>query len=159
MLDLTAIRNRHASSTEGEWYATEEGRVYSKHSEAHNEKHRFQWTYNSHEDVGGASSAEGGGYYMADEDAEFIAHAHQDVPVLLAVIERLVAEAIESLPIEPQSNADPRIVYKMTREQAYAAWQCKICDVRRDEHADQPVVSAWPDQDITDHLFEAKVGD
>lgn len=48
---------------------------------------------------------------------------------------------------------DPRWVYEMTDAQAHRAWPCKICRVRRDEHADQPEKSAFPSLDITDHQF------
>jgi len=48
---------------------------------------------------------------------------------------------------------DPRLDYDMTPEQAHVAWPCLVCQTRRDEHADQPEQSSFPELDITDHLF------
>jgi hypothetical protein len=62
-------------------------------------------------------------------------------------------EAAESLPDEPEHDDDPQWVYDLTKMERYAGWPCGECRVRRDEHADQAVQSAFPDLDITDHMF------
>lgn len=60
---------------------------------------------------------------------------------------------IDTLPDEPVHDDDPRWIYELTKEQAFAAWPCLACGVRRDEHADQEVQSMFPGLDITDHTF------
>jgi len=61
---------------------------------------------------------------------------------------------VELLPDEPEHQDDPRWAYaELTKEQTYAAWPCKVCRTRRDEHADTEVQSAFPSLDITDHEF------
>ncbi len=65
--ELTAIRERSEKATRGKWYVSKYGyRVYSNN---------------------GAEIGIGG--YSAADDAAFIAHARQDIPKLLAEIERL----------------------------------------------------------------------
>ncbi|QIG57998.1 hypothetical protein SEA_PAULODIABOLI_314 [Microbacterium phage PauloDiaboli] len=64
-----------------------------------------------------------------------------------------VQAAIAALPDEPEEPGDARWVYNLTKEQAYRAWPCDICDTRRDEHADQ-VEGKFPELDITDHEFK-----
>lgn len=67
--------------------------------------------------------------------------------------------AAMSLPDLPEHEDDARWAYaELTKEQAYAAWPCQECGVRRDEHADQEVQSAFPDLDITDHEFVDSLG-
>ncbi len=56
------------------------------------------------------------------------------------------------MPPTMDSN-DPRWVYNLTDEQAHRAWPCATCRTRRDEHADQPEQSAFPNLDITDHAY------
>jgi hypothetical protein len=55
-------------------------------------------------------------------------------------------------------DAIPRAVhacldYDLTPEECYRATPCGKCSIRRDEHADQPVQSAFPALDITGHTF------
>lgn len=61
---------------------------------------------------------------------------------------------------EPTDSHDPRWAYGLTPEQAHRAWPCAatvdgddVCRTRRDEHADQPEQSGFPELDITDHTF------
>lgn len=44
--------------------------------------------------------------------------------------------------------------YNLTPEGCYRATACVECGTRRDEHADQPEQSSFPNLDITDHTFE-----
>lgn len=45
------------------------------------------------------------------------------------------------LPAEPEHDRDPRWAYQLTKEQAYRAWPCVSCGVRRGEHFDQDMDS------------------
>lgn len=74
---IQEIRERHAASTPGEWYPNRDGSFHD---------------VRIHDDdpstlVDGMVAG-----LMEATDAEFIAHAHQDVPWLLAEIERLESQ-------------------------------------------------------------------
>ena len=76
------------------------------------------------------------------------------------------APLITDLPIgpEPVDGFDPRWAYAdYPQKKVHGAWPCAWCSVRRDEHASDPTPSAFPDLDITDHVFtpayELTIGD
>lgn len=55
--------------------------------------------------------------------------------------------------VEADSN-DPRVIYpELSQEAAWRGWPCADCGTRLDEHADQDVMSRFPELDITDHAF------
>lgn len=85
---LREIRERHAASTPGEWYVGR-SRITSADTSP-----RIYYRHRGHEHsvarIAGVKFIEHGG--SVESDAEFIAHAHQDVPFLLADIERLEKE-------------------------------------------------------------------
>ncbi len=84
--DIAAIKNRLLNATGGNWYYFQEGRDHESGSSfiMTNVENRGDWkNLNRGEDfyINGATHA----------DNEFIAHARQDIPMLLAEIERLKA--------------------------------------------------------------------
>ena len=84
--DITAIKNRLLNATGGNWYYFQEGRDHTSGSSfiMTNVENQDDWNNpNRGEDleISGATHA----------DNEFIAHARQDIPLLLAEIERLKA--------------------------------------------------------------------
>lgn len=101
---IQEIRERHAASTPGEWVATH------RHS---------QCTADDDEQSGlgleiqGPPEASNRGQFERGADARFIAHAHQDVPFLLAEIERL-----ESVLRQIRDGDTPAADYDMD-ERAY----------------------------------------
>lgn len=65
-------------------------------------------------------------------------------------------EEISDLPIgpEPIDGFDPRHIYPdYPQDRVGASWPCAWCGIRRDEHASDPTLSAFPMLDITDHVF------
>ena len=85
-LDLTLIKERAGRATPGPW-------VYSPERDTHDSPiHRA----NANEVSGGYIGPDGGGVvgssewiWLEDHDGEFIAHAREDVPALVAEVERL----------------------------------------------------------------------
>lgn len=76
--------------------------------------------------------------------------------LLFAAAARIEQHEHPDLPIgaEPVDEFDPRYVYPdYPQEKVHAAWPCAWCSVRRDEHASDPTPSAFPELDITDHVF------
>ncbi len=94
---LNAIKERVAKATPGEWRSMDTGHV-RKHYSVGNEEEFVAHTY----DV---------------NDAEFIAHAHKDVPTLLAEVERL-REALEKVMEveEPIMEGWETSAYKIAQE-------------------------------------------
>jgi hypothetical protein len=96
---LDTIEARANAATKGPWFATAEGQVHR-----HTPGGRKGWWVPEHEDIGGGNfGGEGGGYYMEAADAEFIAHAREDIPALVAELRRLRTdnEAVRVLAAEP----------------------------------------------------------
>ena len=82
ILDLAAIRQRCSRATAGPWKSYIEGRDHTSGS-------NFIMTSGEDIELLGASEA----------DQDFIAHARQDIPLLLAEIDRLrVASKVRSNP-------------------------------------------------------------
>lgn len=67
--------------------------------------------------------------------------------------------AVFGVPEEPADSNDPRLVYDLSPEKAWRAWPCAECQTRLDEHADQDVMSRFPELDITDHAFVPALDD
>jgi len=83
--ELEAIEAREAAATPGPWVCWDEAIMSTAKPQC--EAECVLWA--------DANSGTDGGriFYTRDEDAEFIAHARQDVPALLAEVKRLKAEA------------------------------------------------------------------
>jgi hypothetical protein len=96
-LDLDAIRDREAAATPGHWYtgpAPDDQRRQAR-IQICDAGWDFDLPDGHHALVHAPKPAEGwpstGDVAAADADAEFIAHARQDVPALLAEVVRLRA--------------------------------------------------------------------
>jgi hypothetical protein len=88
ILDLQAIRKRAEAATEGPWQAHKYS-VSSEHTKSENYAGEI-------DDICSLNDGEYIENYNAEADAEFIAHARQDVPALIAEVERL-REALEEI--------------------------------------------------------------
>lgn len=89
--NLTPIRARYEATTEGIWLdlSSSAGEIYIGACCAYRECHENPM---AHPDVLRLVDDEEVVATMSAADAEFIAHAHQDIPALLAEVERLRAE-------------------------------------------------------------------
>lgn len=77
-------------------------------------------------------------------------------------LEHFIPQGVTDLPDAPEDPSDPRFAYPgMTKAQAYAAWPCAECGVRRGEHADQrpSAEDKFPALDIADHAFRLPSAD
>jgi hypothetical protein len=94
-LDLQAIRKRAEAATEGNWYYTSLGSYYIS------------------PDI--EDGVELGEAY-SEADAEFIAHASQDVPALIAEVERLQATVREAISLLSDHTDEDMAVYEKLEE-------------------------------------------
>jgi hypothetical protein len=106
-LDITAIRDRADSATLGPWEHVGNGDVMGPEPDTSG-RVTTDWARSlgprrAHiiEDLGGQ---EGGGYALAESDAEFIAAARQDVPALCDEVDRLRAAIREASAIENEPD-------------------------------------------------------
>lgn len=76
-------------------------------------------------------------------------------------VERVVALSPDgpwhALPDDAEADEDPRSAYpELSKRQAWMAWPCVECGVRRGEHADQPLdalPAAAPHLRVSEHLY------
>src|SRR5690625_297831 len=102
--DLTAIRERAEKATQGRWYYEVDGDLYSDKT-----RDRVMYPYMSSESIPYIK--------ISESDATFIAYARQDIPKLLAEIERLretldkTLTAIDEVRFEELYNEVYEILY------------------------------------------------
>lgn len=114
-LDLDGIKTREAAATKGPWHAPGLGEVHSDHDNGiYVRITRDRATGESEDDCIVCD-------YCGDADADFIAHARQDIPALIAEVERLEAEVARLSAVrreQEMQDEDPRVERERLRERA-----------------------------------------
>lgn len=90
--EIEAIRERAEKATQGRWYYEVDGDLYSDKT-----RDRVMYPYMSSESIPYIK--------ISESDATFIAYARQDIPKLLAEIERL-REEIEGMKLQQRADAE-----------------------------------------------------
>lgn len=84
MLDLTPIKERETKATRGPWEARGQMHVWSfctAHTDCHHVNKVADLAYHA-----------AGGFEQTKADSQFIAHAREDIPALIAEVKRLKAQ-------------------------------------------------------------------